>query len=177
MLLLTKLWAFGSLLDSFSGNGAVRARTRRPFRLDVRALNYPRPSPPFTLGWANPRRMCNCRDRPIIFAYRIWALSEKKSWWLCLMILLVSPLYFKYSPDTAPQRVSLWIVLRRQWNIRGCCEYLCGLLPKQCLFQPNLNLHIFLAASDGTPGLQMPWDVDFGTGKSLCQRETYIHGC
>ena len=111
------------------------------------------------------------------FAYRIWVLSEKKSWWLCLMILLVSPLYFKYSPDTAPQRVSLWIVLRRQWNIRGCCEYLCGLLPKQCLFQPNLNLHIFLAASDGTPGLQMPWDVDFGTGKSLCQRETYIHGC
>ena len=26
------------------------------------------------------------------FAYRIWVLSNKKAWWLCLTILFVSPL-------------------------------------------------------------------------------------
>lgn len=46
------------------------------------------------------------------FAYRIWVLSNKKSWWLCLTILFVSPFYFVYCcPDTGSQRVSLWIVV------------------------------------------------------------------
>ena len=39
------------------------------------------------------------------FVYRIWVLGNKKSWWLCLTILFVSPLYLKYFPDTGSQRV------------------------------------------------------------------------
>jgi hypothetical protein len=34
-----------------------------------------------------------------VHAYRIWVLGGKKSWWLYLMIALVSPLYLKYGPD------------------------------------------------------------------------------
>jgi uncharacterized membrane protein len=29
----------------------------------------------------------------LFFAYRIWVLSNKKLWWLCLTISFVSPLY------------------------------------------------------------------------------------
>jgi hypothetical protein len=40
------------------------------------------------------------------FTYRIWVLSERKSWWLCLMITVVSPLYFKSGLDTASHKDS-----------------------------------------------------------------------
>ena len=35
----------------------------------------------------------------LFFAYRIWVLSDKKSKWLCLTILFVSPMYFQYCHD------------------------------------------------------------------------------
>ena len=39
------------------------------------------------------------------FAYRIWVLSDKKSRWLCLVILMVSALYCGSGPDTASYEV------------------------------------------------------------------------
>ena len=66
------------------------------------------------------------------FAYRIWVLSDKKLWWLCLTILFVSTSYFKYSSDTSSQRVSLWIVLRYHSNIRDYWGCLCEYLPRLC---------------------------------------------
>ena len=68
----------------------------------------------------------------LFFAYRIWVLSDKKAKWLCLTILFVSLVYFKYCPDAGSQMVSLWIVLRCQSNIRDCWECLCEHLPKLC---------------------------------------------
>ena len=72
----------------------------------------------------------------LFFAYRIWVLSEKKSWWLCLMISFVSLCYFKYGPETASQGESLWLVLRRRWNIRGFWGHLCEYLPGSCCLRP-----------------------------------------
>ena len=68
----------------------------------------------------------------LFFAYRIWVLSNQKSWWLCLTILFVSPFYFVYCPDTGSQRISLWIVLHHQSNIRDYWECLRGNLPQLC---------------------------------------------
>jgi hypothetical protein len=71
------------------------------------------------------------------FAYRIWVLSDRKSWRLGLTVLFVSPLYVKYSPDTSSQRVSLWKVLRRQWNSRDYWECLREHLPRPATFIPT----------------------------------------
>lgn len=45
-----------------------------------------------------------CTTVQFFFAYRIWILSEKKSWPLCLMICFVSHSCSKSSPDTVAQR-------------------------------------------------------------------------
>jgi 4-hydroxybenzoate polyprenyltransferase len=50
---------------------------------------------PLTLGWANSRRSVAAVVVQLFFAYRIWVLSNKKLWWLCLTISFVSPLYVK----------------------------------------------------------------------------------
>ena len=60
------------------------------------------------------------------FTYRIWVLSERKSWWICTMIAMVSPLYFKSGPDTASQRAThLILVLHRRRISRDFWGYLC----------------------------------------------------
>ena len=98
------------------------------------------------------------------FAYRIWVLSEKKSWWLCLMILLVSPLYFKYGPDASSQRVSLWIVLRRRWNIRGFWGYLCEYVPGPYCFRPASPISLVICSQG-----YLSWKAeDFCIGLLLC---------
>ena len=68
----------------------------------------------------------------LFFAYRIWVLSNKKARRLCLTILFVSPVYFKYCPDTGSQRVSPWVVLRCQSNIGDYWEYLGEHVPIPC---------------------------------------------
>ena len=73
----------------------------------------------FASGYGDPSHLTNPHfsvwDGPLLggvtsvtvqffFAYRIWVLSERKSWWLCLLIAAVSPLYVKSGPDTASHK-------------------------------------------------------------------------
>jgi len=65
----------------------------------------------------------------LFFAYHIWVLSLRQSWWLCPLISLVSRLYFNSGPDTASQMVSLSIVLHRRCRIRDFWGYLVNTFP------------------------------------------------
>ena len=96
--------------------------------------NYATDSDPLFSPWVG-QFLLGCVAAMVVqffFAYRIWVLSNKKLWWLCLTILSVSPLYFKYSSDAGSQMVSLWIVLRCRPNIRDYWECLCEYLPRLC---------------------------------------------
>ena len=75
------------------------------------------------------------------FVYRIWVLSEKRSWWLCAIICLVT------SPSKSQNDLIILLVALHCRHVRGICSWdLCESPPFYITFHKacaDYSSHIF----------------------------------